>query len=143
MKIIIVENDPYVYKMLKRYFDQHQKDIKTDFCKSCGEMIEALSSDDVPPDMFIVDMMLSDEIDGLEICSFARQQHPEAIIIGMTGYPDKYPFMEIRIRGADDVIFKPFYLKELNEMIKHHLKTLTKWQHYISMFKRKDNEPNR
>lgn len=65
-----------------------------------------------PYDMLITDMNMPGAAEPESIRQI-REAHPDLGIIVMTGFPEKFPYMEITQAGADDFIKKPFPGDEL------------------------------
>jgi len=63
-------------------------------------------------DLLITDMNMPGAAEP-ESIRLIREAHPDLGIIVMTGFPEKFPFMEITQAGADDFIKKPFPGDEL------------------------------
>ena len=129
-RAVVIENDPCVLQMLQRYFAHHKEEFDVEFCISCDEMIALLAKNtDESVNLFLIDAMLSNPTNGIMISASLRQQFPYSIVIVMTGYEKAYPFERARMDGhCDDYITKPFYLRELDVLIEHHMYTIKRWK---------------
>lgn len=110
MKILIVEDDEKLAKMLKAAFKK--EGISAD-CVADGEVaqrrIELHSTD---YNLVILDLMLPSK-NGDEICKAIREKGvslPVLVLTARGGLDDKVSLLEI---GADDYMVKPFSFKEV------------------------------
>lgn len=109
-KIIFADDDPTIHDVINLIFEG-QYDIS--FYASGEPLLE--NRFDVP-DLFLLDKQLSGA-DGLDICRFLKAQeatkHVPVIIISASPNIIKLA----REAGADDVIAKPFPIRQLREMV--------------------------
>lgn len=113
-KLLIVEDDPSISKLLVQAFDNENNKTFTAF--SIKEAREALKKN--RPDLLILDRMLPDG-DGLELCADIRkdpqyQSLPVLILTCRTETNDKVLGLKL---GADDYMQKPFELPELKARV--------------------------
>lgn len=112
-KILIIDDDPDILKVLKANLEFHSFSATTANSWSDGK--RALSEE--IPDVIILDVMLPDG-DGINICKELRSQHPSLPIIMLTA-KDKISDKVIGLEsGADDYVVKPFETLELIARIK-------------------------
>jgi len=110
-KILIVEDDPLIADMLKRYltkegFNTYWDSTGTEAIKSFGTL---------KPDVVILDLMLPD-MDGFELCKvFSSTDSMLLILTARDADEDKIVGLEL---GADDYITKPFNMRELLARVK-------------------------
>jgi len=57
-------------------------------------------------------------MDGLELIQRTRNEHPHVLTIAMTGYHEKYSYVDVIEYGASDFITKPFQMPELEARIR-------------------------
>ena len=111
-KLLIVDDDPNICDMLKLYFENEGYKIKT-----ANDGVEGLATFKLyNPDLVLLDIMMPKK-DGWQVCREIREISPKPVImITAKGEVfDKVLGLEL---GADDVIVKPFDMKELSARIK-------------------------
>jgi DNA-binding NtrC family response regulator len=68
-----------------------------------------------------VDLVISDmkmpRMDGLELLSAIKKNHPEIGVIIMTGFGDTYTVKDALLLGADEYITKPFKSFEISLVV--------------------------
>ena len=108
-KIIFADDDPTIHDVINLIFEG-QYDIE--FYASGESLLENKFS---VPDLFLLHKLSG--ADGLEICRFLKTQestkHVPVIIISSSPSIIKLA----REAGADDVIAKPFPIRQLREMV--------------------------
>jgi CheY-like chemotaxis protein len=113
-KIVFADDDATIQGVVNLILEDEYK--VTVFSK--GEPL--LRNDFELPDLFLLDKQLSG-IDGLEVCRFLKNQestkHIPVIMISAT--PNIASLA--RAAGADDVIQKPFPIRQLRQMIALHI----------------------
>jgi len=116
MHILIVDDDASIQKMLKIFFEN--KNYKVSLASDGREATYMQSKD--PADIIITDIFMPEK-EGLETIREIREKHPNIVIIAMSGgafyrAPNDYLTIAQKI-GADDVICKPFELKQIYDKI--------------------------
>jgi len=71
-------------------------------------------------DLVLTDLVMGDS-SGVEIMETARDNHPDVIVILMTGYPTVKTAISVLKRGGYDYLIKPFKLEDLRSTIKRGL----------------------
>ena len=109
-RLLVVEDDPDIYNMLKIYFSGLDYDV--DVALRGNDALEKTRQ--VLPHLIILDIMLPD-IDGYEVCrnlrTSTRTSHiPVIFLTQKDERSDKLQGLEL---GADDYITKPFDIEEL------------------------------
>ncbi|MBN2215598.1 MAG: response regulator transcription factor [Bacteroidales bacterium] len=108
MKILLVEDDPDLGRLLSEYLKMHEFEVvhaidgKTTF--------DILKSE--PVDLATIDIMLPD-IDGLELAKSLKTSWPKLPFIFLTAKNRKEDIISGLKLGADDYITKPFEPEEL------------------------------
>jgi DNA-binding NtrC family response regulator len=83
IKILIIEDEILIAEALM--MDLREKGLNV--CEYATEAEKAISKiKENSPDMILMDIHLSDEIDGIEIARIALEQNPKVKIIFITGY---------------------------------------------------------
>lgn len=108
MKIVLVEDDPWIQNGLRMFFRYHECDL----CgfESGALAMEALAKERV--DVVICDYWLPD-LDGLTILRGVRERQPDAICILITAYPSEGLREEAFQLGVHDFIPKPLTIQKL------------------------------
>lgn len=116
-KLLIVEDDPAIQKMISDYFRHVGYEVIT---AGDGEAGVRLALSDKPTAM-ILDLMLP-RLDGLSVCRQVREKHPTLAIIMLTAKDDVVDKVLGLEMGADDYLTKPFSLRELEARLKSVLR---------------------
>lgn len=114
-KILIIDDDKELLKMLRRYFEIKKYEIIT-----AEDGIEALSKMNLQPDIILLDINMP-KIDGIEVCQRIRDKVACPILF-LTARVEEQDIVNGLLSGGDDYILKPFRLKELDARIIAHLK---------------------
>lgn len=116
-KLLIVEDDPAIQRMISDYFRHVGYDILTANDGEAGARL-ALSE---RPTVMILDLMLP-KMDGLSVCRQVRERNPALPIIMLTAKDDIVDKVLGLEMGADDYLTKPFVLRELEARVKSLLR---------------------
>ncbi len=114
-KLLIVDDDKDICKMLKDYFELLGYLVYT---VSTG--MEALEQMAVSPDLMLLDINMP-EMDGIEVCKRIRS-HVNIPIIFLTAKVEEQDKINGLMAGGDDYIIKPFSLDELSARVVAHLR---------------------
>lgn len=114
-KILIVDDDTELLKMLRSFFEIRQYFIIT--AENGREALEKIS---LGPDLILLDINMP-KIDGLEVCRRIRDKIACPIIF-LTAKAEEQDRVNGLLSGGDDYVLKPFSLKELDARIVAHLK---------------------
>jgi DNA-binding response OmpR family regulator len=112
-KLLIVEDDPAIQRMIGDYFRHAGYDIIT---AGDGEAGVRMAQSERPAAM-ILDLMLP-KLDGLSVCRQVRERNPGLPIIMLTAKDDVVDKVVGLEMGADDYLTKPFSLRELEARLK-------------------------
>ncbi len=110
-KILIVEDDPLIADMVKRYLEREGFKVFWD-----SEGSSALRTFElIKPDVVILDLMLPD-VDGFDLCRvFSQTETMVLVLTAKDADEDKIVGLEL---GADDYLTKPFNMRELIARVK-------------------------
>jgi len=111
-RILIVEDDTSVRKMLAEYLGTHGYEVaQADQGTVMREAVEKTL-----PDVVLLDVNLPGE-DGFTLARFLRERYDVGIIMvtGSADVADRVAGLEV---GADDYVVKPFDLRELRARVK-------------------------
>lgn len=114
-KLLIVDDDIELVKMLKNYFE-----IKDYLIYTALDGKEALDKIGVCPDLILLDINMP-EINGLEVCRRIRNKISCPILF-LTAKVEEQDRINGLLSGGDDYILKPFSLRELEARIIAHIK---------------------
>ncbi len=112
-KLLVVEDDPAILRMINDYFRHVGYDVIT---ATDGEIGVHLALND-RPSVMILDLMLP-KLDGLSVCRQVRERAPSLPIIMLTAKDDVVDKVLGLEMGADDYMTKPFSLRELEARLK-------------------------
>jgi CheY-like chemotaxis protein len=115
MRILIADDDPHTYSLLKSMLIQWGYDVV--LAKNGKEALEILQQDDPPP-LAILDRLMPG-IDGATLCRKVRENpnaRPNYLIL-LTGMSDQQDIVEGLRAGADDYVTKPFNVDELQARV--------------------------
>lgn len=112
-RILIVDDDTYICKLLNNYLNKNGYDSDLAF-----NGITALKKiDENQYDLVISDYRLPDR-DGFDILHHVKKKNPGIPVIIMTAYKDLATAVRLIKSGAFDYITKPLIHEELLELIK-------------------------
>lgn len=114
-RILIVDDDKSLVKMLREYFT-----IKGYEILSAENGKQAVSLISQKPDIILLDINMP-QMDGLEVCKTIRGQISCPILF-LTARVEENDKIQGLMVGGDDYILKPFSLKELEARVFAHLK---------------------
>lgn len=114
-KILIIDDDAELLKMLRRYFEIKKYEVIT-----ARNGAEGLSKVKLQPDLILLDVNMPN-IDGIEVCQRMRDKVACPVLF-LTVRSDEQDVVNGLSSGGDDYILKPFSLRELDARITAHLK---------------------
>lgn len=114
-KILIVDDDKSLLKMMHGYFELKEYQVIT-----AGNGEEALEKVNENPDLILLDINMP-KFNGIEVCRRIRDKISCPILF-LTARIEEQDRVNGLLSGGDDYILKPFSLKELDARIIAHLK---------------------
>lgn len=114
-KILIIDDDQELLKMLQTYFEMKGYRIRT-----ARDGAQGLKMAEEDPDIILLDINMP-RIDGIEVCRRIRDK-VSCPILFLTAKAEEEDRVNGLLSGGDDYILKPFSLKELEARIIAHLK---------------------
>lgn len=113
MKILVVEDDPVMLKLLEHTLQKegYEVSVNTDF-KSAIAALEHFN-----PDLIITDIIMP-SASGFEIISLIKSNGKEIPVLVISAIDEEATVYETLSLGANDFIVKPFTSVELLERIK-------------------------
>lgn len=119
-KVLIVDDERSVTEYLKMELEDSDNDFEI-ICSNAGyEALSLIMRGDI--DLLLTDIAMPD-MDGYELYSRTKEYDENLPIIMMTGfgYDPGHAVVKSKKDGLQDVIFKPFNILKLNEMIKKRI----------------------
>jgi two-component system, OmpR family, alkaline phosphatase synthesis response regulator PhoP len=116
-KLLIVEDDPAIQRMIGDYFRHLGYTVLTASDGEAGLKIALAER----PTVLLLDLMLP-KLDGLAVCRQLREKLPHLPILMLTAKDDVVDKVVGLELGADDYITKPFSLRELEARVKSVLR---------------------
>nr|HDN00362.1 response regulator [Deltaproteobacteria bacterium] len=107
-KILIVDDEPRMCESLKILLNNNGYEVHTS--NDGHEAIKCLAENDF--DLVLLDIVLPD-MDGFQVMDFINQQHPDTMVIIITGHISMESTLKALRKGAYDYIKKPFESEEL------------------------------
>ena len=119
-RILFVDDEHLLHSLFDRLFTRKGMEITS--CYSAVQAMEELKKSEF--DLVVTDFMMPD-VDGLELLSHIRQEHPETKVIMITAHANVQHAVRTMQNGAIDYIPKPFKPKELVARVKTRLRRTT------------------
>ena len=117
-RILIIEDEVVIAKVLKGYFSQHGLEVLT--AATGEEGLAVLLSE--KPSLVILDMKLGEGLSGMEVLRRAKAAKSEADFIVVTAVDDQNVTDMAKGLGATDYITKPVSTKDLERVVLSRLK---------------------
>jgi len=118
MRLLVAEDDPTLREAIVDTLEMKGYDVL-----QAPNGIEAMAI----INSHTLDVVLSDinmpGMDGLELLSNIKQQHPWLPVLLMTAYGDVGQAVQAMQLGADDYLMKPFEVRELEALLKPYTQT--------------------
>lgn len=113
--VIIVDDDPGILETMEIILQGMELGVTT---FQNGDVI--LNNNFIPPDIFVIDKQLSG-MNGLDICRYLknREATKNIPVIMISASPDIQKLAKEAM--ADASIEKPFNIKDLRDLVTHHL----------------------
>jgi putative nucleotidyltransferase with HDIG domain len=111
--IVVVDDEKYVCNIIKEALDEF-KNFNINKFTNPASAIDFLSKNGV--DLVLTDLVMG-EYSGVQVLEAARMNHPDAVVILMTGYPTIKTAISVLKKGGYDYLIKPFKLEDLKATI--------------------------
>ena len=111
-QILFVDDEQLLHGLFERLFERHGMVVTC--CSSAAQAIEELKKKKYS--LVVTDFMMPD-MDGLELLSFIRRDHPETKVIMITAHSNVQHAVRSMKNGAIDYIPKPFSTTELVQRV--------------------------
>jgi len=118
-KICLVEDDPTIREIVGEKLKRSGYDVAS---FDNAEEILKEGPRGLEWDLYIVDIMLRGERNGLDLCRFIRRTHPTVPVLILSAMSEPTDRIEGLKEGADDYLSKPFEMEELLLRVRGMLK---------------------
>ena len=118
MKILAVDDDPFILELLPAMFEQADlNDLHT--APSGPAALDMIKAQKVPFDCLLLDVDMP-EMDGIELCRRIRTVpgYEDKPVLMLTAKTDSISIEKAFAAGANDYIAKPFNLKDIYNRIR-------------------------
>mgnify|MGYP006288475189 FL=1 len=117
-KILIIEDEGAIRKVLKNILSEENKDFSIDEAENGKQGLDKLSASDF--DLVLCDIKMPG-MDGLEVLDRIRKDHPDTAVIMISGHGDLETAVDSMKKGAYDYISKPPDLNRLLSTVRNAL----------------------
>ncbi len=118
-KILIIEDDPQITKILK--LNLKLSGFDTDNASTVKDAWSKITDDHF--DLLLMDIGLPDG-SGLDLCQKVRESGNDVPIVFLSAFTDAAPVVKGIKNGADDYLRKPFGLEELKVRVNKFVKKI-------------------
>lgn len=125
MRIIIIDDETFVLKSLKRNIILFDSEIEVDVADSAEEALKKIEKKKY--DCIISDLNMPNQ-DGLSLIKSLKEKRIKTPLIIMTGCPKAESAVECMKTGAADFLSKPFSPETLIEKVKEHCSKKNEWE---------------
>ena len=113
-KILVADDDESVLRMLQKSLEIHGFEVVT--ATSVSEALQQIVAQHF--DVLITDLHMPGPGDGFAVVGAMRHAQPAALTLVVSGFPDVQKAIAAILLQADEVIVKPFNVKQLAELIR-------------------------
>jgi DNA-binding NtrC family response regulator len=110
--VLVIDDEPIVLDSCQRILSQEGFEVKV--AMNGREGLKKIEEDEYHA--VLVDWKLP-EIDGMEVLRIIKKNHPDIIVLMITGYPSVSSAVEAMKLGVADYVSKPFTPEELKEAL--------------------------
>jgi CheY-like chemotaxis protein len=112
-KILIIDDEKDLCEILKKTYVS--RGFRVDIAMNLEEAKKAILQDS--PQIVLLDLYLSNGMDGLEILRFLKKEKPGAKCLVITKEDDEKRLKEVRDLGPDGILIKPVMAHQLDAKI--------------------------
>ncbi|MDP3025634.1 MAG: response regulator [candidate division Zixibacteria bacterium] len=110
--VLVIDDEPIVLDSCRRIL--HDEGFEVNGVMDGREGLKKIEEDKY--DAVLVDWKLP-EIDGMEVLRIIKKNHPDIIVVMITGYPSVESAVKAMKLGVSDYVSKPFTPEELKEAL--------------------------
>jgi len=126
-KILVVDDEFCVLDIIEKILTRTGHQVIS--VNSAREALNVYSNDkDIA--LVLTDIHLGQDMDGISLCSRLNYLNKDIVIIGMTGYAEKYPLEYCLSVGFRDMLIKPIEYQDLIDSIDCNLKYRERFLRY-------------
>lgn len=111
IKVLIVEDDPMVAELNRRYLEQIEGFLLTAIARNVNEGLNILEQQEV--DLILLDIFMP-KMNGLELLHHIRSHKRQIDVIVVSAANDMHTIKEVLRNGAVDYLIKPFEFERLS-----------------------------
>ena len=113
-KVFILEDENIVAKDIEQSLKKLGYDVVG--VASSGEKVKELLKDGVKPEIFLMDIMIKGDMDGIEVAEYVKEKYNLPVIF-LTAYADENTLSKAKITEPYGYILKPFKEIDLHTTI--------------------------
>jgi ActR/RegA family two-component response regulator len=113
-KILLVDDHEAVHEVLRHSLEHHEFEVVT--AKGVTEALNQIVGQ--PFDVLITDLHMPNPGDSFTVVTAMRHSQPDALTLVISGFPDVQEAMAAILLQADEVLVKPFDVKQLVDLIR-------------------------
>jgi len=114
--VLVVDDEQIVCSSCRKILSQHGHNVQT--ASSGREALKKVEEDKY--DVLIADWKMP-EIDGMEVLRIVKKNHPDIVVIMITGYPSVESAVKAMRLGVSNYVPKPFEPDQLTQALKKAL----------------------
>jgi putative nucleotidyltransferase with HDIG domain len=115
--IVVIDDEKYVCNIIMEALNEFE-DFRVHKFTDASKAIDFISDNGI--DLVLTDLVMG-EYSGVQVLETTLQNHPEAVVILMTGYPTVKSAISVLKKGGYDYLIKPFKLEDLKSTIRRGL----------------------
>jgi len=115
--IVVIDDEKYVCNIIREALDEFD-DFHVYKFTDPVKAIDYIANNGI--DLVLTDLVMG-EHSGVQILETTLKNHPDAVVILMTGYPTVKTAISVLKKGGYDYLVKPFKLEDLKSTIKRGL----------------------
>ena len=115
--ILVVDDELLIRDLLYDFFTGQGWDISV--AEDGERALEIMRSRDF--DLVLTDIKMP-EMDGLDLTSHVKRDHPDLPVVLMTGFPSVDTAVEALRKKVDDYVIKPFNINQLYKLVEAKVK---------------------
>ena len=120
LRVLLVDDNDAVLRMLKMTLEHNDFEVVS--AKSVTDALNHIVTQSF--DVLITDLHMPDAGDGFAVVTAMRHAQPQALTLVVSGFPDVKEAMAAILLQADDVLVKPFDVKQLADRVRNKLQEI-------------------
>ncbi len=120
LRVLLVDDNDDVLRMLKMTLEHNDFEVVS--AKSVTDALNHIVTQSF--DVLITDLHMPDAGDGFAVVTAMRHAQPQALTLVVSGFPDVKEAMAAILLQADDVLVKPFDVKQLADRVRNKLQEI-------------------